>query len=84
VLKAMALGADACLIGRAFVFGLGAAGEAGVTKALEIIRDELDDAMALTGVKDISKVPGSVLNRTQSESSKRQVHAFASRARATL
>jgi L-lactate dehydrogenase (cytochrome) len=84
VLKAMALGADACLIGRAFVFGLGAAGEAGVAKALEIIWDELDAAMALTGVRDISRVPASVLIKSQPEASKRQAHAFASRARATL
>jgi len=61
VLKALALGADGCLIGRAFVYGLGAGGESGVTKALEIIRDELDVAMALTGITDVAAVPGSVL-----------------------
>jgi L-lactate dehydrogenase (cytochrome) len=53
VLKALALGADATLIGRAFVYGLGAMGEAGVTRALEIIRAELDVSMALCGVRHV-------------------------------
>lgn len=57
ILKALGLGADGCLIGRAFVYGLGAAGEMGVIKALEISRDELDTAMALTGVTDVTAVP---------------------------
>ena len=49
VLKALALGAKATYIGRAFTYGLGAMGEAGVTKALEIIHKELDVSMALCG-----------------------------------
>jgi L-lactate dehydrogenase (cytochrome) len=53
VLKALALGAHATLIGRAFAYGLGAMGEAGVTRALEIIRAELDVSMALCGVRDV-------------------------------
>ena len=61
VLKFLGLGARACFIGRAYLYGLGAYGQAGVTKALEIIRGELDIAMALTGVTDASKVPRSVL-----------------------
>jgi L-lactate dehydrogenase (cytochrome) len=61
VLKALALGARGCLIGRAFLYGLGAMGEAGVTKALDIIRNELDISMILTGTKDLSKVSGDVL-----------------------
>ena len=61
VLKMLALGARACFIGRAWVYGLGAGGEAGVTKALQLIRDELDTTMALTGVTDLSKVPPEVL-----------------------
>jgi L-lactate dehydrogenase (cytochrome) len=56
VLKAMALGAKGTYIGRAFVYGLGAAGEAGVTRAIEIIRKELDTTMALCGETDITKV----------------------------
>lgn len=54
VLKALALGADATMIGRAFVHGLGAMGGAGVTRALEVIRQEMDITMALCGERDIS------------------------------
>src|SRR6266536_2070728 len=54
--KALALGAKGTLIGRAFSFGLGAMGEAGVTTALEIIRKELDTTMALTGVRTIGEI----------------------------
>lgn len=57
LLKFLALGARACMIGRAYLYGLGAAGEQGVTKALELIRDEMDVTMALTGLTDASKVP---------------------------
>lgn len=56
VLKALALGARGCMIGKAFLYGLGAMGEAGVTKALELIRNELDVSMALTGTRDIDDV----------------------------
>jgi L-lactate dehydrogenase (cytochrome) len=61
VLKFLGMGARACFIGRSFVYGVGPYGQAGVTKALEILKDELDVAMALTGVTDASKVPRSVL-----------------------
>jgi len=61
VLRALALGARSCLIGRAYIFGLGAGGEAGVAQAIEIIRKELDVAMALTGVKSIQEIDRSVL-----------------------
>jgi L-lactate dehydrogenase (cytochrome) len=61
VLKALALGARGTLIGRAFLYGLGAMGEAGVTKCLEIIRNELDITMALCGHKDIRNVDRSIL-----------------------
>lgn len=53
VLKALAMGADATMIGRAYVHGLGAMGEAGVTQALEVIRKEMDITMALCGERDI-------------------------------
>ncbi len=56
VMKAMALGAKGTYIGRAYIYGLGAAGEAGVTRALEILRKELDTTMALCGETDIRKV----------------------------
>ena len=49
VLKAMAMGAKGTYIGRAFIYGLGAMGQAGVTKALEVIHKELDTSMALCG-----------------------------------
>ena len=61
VLKAVALGARGTYIGRAFLYGLGALGEAGVTKALEIIRNELDLTMAFCGRTDINKVDEGIL-----------------------
>ncbi|WP_347311472.1 alpha-hydroxy acid oxidase [Defluviimonas sp. SAOS-178_SWC] len=56
VLKAVALGAKGVMIGRAFVYGLGAMGEAGVTKALEVIHKELDTSMALCGETGLGHV----------------------------
>ncbi|MBW0157713.1 alpha-hydroxy acid oxidase [Sedimentimonas flavescens] len=53
VLKALALGAKGTMIGRAFVYGLGAMGEPGVTKALEVIQKELDISMALCGERNV-------------------------------
>jgi L-lactate dehydrogenase (cytochrome) len=61
VLKALALGADATMIGRAFLYGLGAMGEAGVTRALEIIRAELDVTMALCGLRDVKDASPAIL-----------------------
>ena len=61
VLKAVALGARGTMIGRAFLYGLGAMGEAGVTKALELIANELDITMAFTGHTDIRTVDRGVL-----------------------
>ena len=60
-LKAIALGADATLIGRAYVHGLGALGEAGVTRALEIVAKEMDVTMALCGRRDIRAVGRDIL-----------------------
>lgn len=56
VFKAIALGAKSTMIGRAFIYGLGAMGEQGVTKALEIIQDELDRTMGFAGETDINNV----------------------------
>lgn len=56
VLKAVALGAKGVMIGRAFVYGLGAMGEAGVTKALQVIHKELDTSMALCGETSLAGV----------------------------
>jgi L-lactate dehydrogenase (cytochrome) len=61
VLKAMALGAKGTYIGRAFVYGLGAMGQAGVTKALEVIHRELDLSMAFCGHRDIRNVDRDIL-----------------------
>jgi len=61
VVKAVALGAKGTLIGRAFVYGLGAYGEAGVAQCLQLIARELDLTMAFTGRTDIATVDRSVL-----------------------
>ena len=61
VLKAIALGAKGTYIGRAFLYGLGAMGEAGVSKALEIIHKELDLSMAFCGRTQIKQVDASIL-----------------------
>jgi L-lactate dehydrogenase (cytochrome) len=61
VLKAVALGAKGTLIGRAFLYGLGALGEAGVTRCLEIIANELDLTMAFCGHRDIRTVDRKIL-----------------------
>jgi L-lactate dehydrogenase (cytochrome) len=61
VLKAIALGARGTYIGRAFLYGLGAMGEAGVTKALEIIHKELDLTMAFCGHTQIQNVDKGIL-----------------------
>jgi L-lactate dehydrogenase (cytochrome) len=57
----MALGANATLIGRAWLYGLGAMGEAGVSSALQIMSRELQVSMALTGCNDIREVSRSIL-----------------------
>ena len=56
VLKALALGAKGTMIGRAYIHGLGAMGEAGVTTALDVIQKELDITLALIGEQDVKKV----------------------------
>jgi len=61
LLKGLALGARAGLIGKAFLYGLGALGEAGVAKVIEIIRKELDVSMALTGQTDVRRVTRDIL-----------------------
>ena len=61
VLKARALGAHGTMIGRAMAYGLGAMGEAGVTRALQIIHKELDITMAFCGRTQIDQVDSSIL-----------------------
>jgi L-lactate dehydrogenase (cytochrome) len=63
VLKALALGARGCLIGKSFLYGLAALGGEGVALALEIIRKELEISMALCGVTDASAVGPRVVVR---------------------
>ena len=61
VLKALALGAKGCLIGKAFLYALAARGEAGVTLALDILRQELAVSLALTGANDVRNVTRDIL-----------------------
>ena len=61
VLKAVAMGAKGVYIGRSYIYGLGAMGEAGVSKALEIIHKEMDITMALCGKTRIESVDKSIL-----------------------
>jgi L-lactate dehydrogenase (cytochrome) len=61
IMRALALGARGCLSGRAFIYGLGAGGQAGVARAIEIMKNELDVSMALTGVTGIDKIDRSVI-----------------------
>jgi len=61
VLKALACGARACLIGKTFLYALAAGGEAGVRCALELLRRELEVSMALTGVTDVQRVDRTIL-----------------------
>jgi len=61
VLRALALGARGTMIGKAFAWGLGAMGEAGVAKTLEIIQKELDVSMALCGLRDVKDASPAIL-----------------------
>jgi L-lactate dehydrogenase (cytochrome) len=63
VLKALGLGARACLLGRAALYGLAAYGEKGVTAVLELLQQELDAGMLLTGVDDVTRLPPDVVLR---------------------
>jgi L-lactate dehydrogenase (cytochrome) len=56
VMRALALGARSCMSGRAYIYGLGAGGQAGVARAIEIIRNELDITMALAGINSIAEI----------------------------
>lgn len=56
IVKALALGADACGVGRAYLFGLGAAGERGVDTALSMLRTEMERSMALAGVRTVEEI----------------------------
>jgi L-lactate dehydrogenase (cytochrome) len=61
VMRALALGAKSCMIGRAYAYGLGAAGEAGVAKAISVIAKELETTMGLCGVNTIAEIDDQVI-----------------------
>ena len=61
VLKALSMGAKGTYIGRAYIYGLGAMGEAGVTKSLEVIQKELETTMGLCGVTSVDSLSRSNL-----------------------
>jgi len=67
VLKAIALGAKGTMIGRAFLYGLGALGPEGVSRCLEVISNELDLTMAFCGLKDINQVDNRIIWTKQQE-----------------
>jgi hypothetical protein len=61
LMRAIARGARACLSGRAYLYGLGAGGQAGVARAIEILRNELDVSMALTGITSVADIDRRVI-----------------------
>lgn len=61
VMRALALGAKSCMIGRAYAYGLGAGGQAGVAKAIDVIAKELNTTMGLCGVNTIAEIDDHVL-----------------------
>ena len=61
IARALALGAHACMSGRAYIYGLGAGGQAGVARAIEIMRNELDVTMALMGVTTVDEIDRRVI-----------------------
>jgi isopentenyl diphosphate isomerase/L-lactate dehydrogenase-like FMN-dependent dehydrogenase len=65
VVKALALGAAACLIGRPHLWGLAIAGESGVARVLDILRREIDRVMGLMGVRHLAELgPDSLFHRS--------------------
>jgi L-lactate dehydrogenase (cytochrome) len=67
IMRALALGARSCIVGRPYIYGLGAGGQAGVAHAIEILRNELDVTMALCGVKSTAEINREVLANTESQ-----------------
>ncbi|MBS0431159.1 MAG: alpha-hydroxy-acid oxidizing protein [Proteobacteria bacterium] len=68
ILKALALGARGCLIGKAFLYALAAQGESGVRTALQILHDELEVSMALTGQADLRRIGPGILRNPNARS----------------
>jgi L-lactate dehydrogenase (cytochrome) len=67
IMRALALGARACIIGRSYIYGLGAGGEAGVARAIEILGKEFDVTMALCGVKSAAEIDRDVIAETETQ-----------------
>jgi L-lactate dehydrogenase (cytochrome) len=61
IMRALALGARSCMIGRSYIYGLGAYGEAGVAKAIELLGKELDVTMALCGLNKVQDIDRRVI-----------------------
>ena len=72
IIRALALGAKSCMIGRAYAWGLGAGGKAGVHRAIEILQKELDVTMALTGKNSIAEIGPDVLVGYEADAEKAQ------------
>jgi L-lactate dehydrogenase (cytochrome) len=67
MMRALALGARSCIVGRSYIYGLGAGGQAGVAHAIEILRKEFDVTMALCGVKSVTEIDRDVLAETETQ-----------------
>jgi len=67
IMRALALGARSCIVGRSYIYGLGAGGQAGVAHAIEILRKEFDVTMALCGVKSTAEISREMLADTESQ-----------------
>jgi L-lactate dehydrogenase (cytochrome) len=67
MMRALALGARSCIVGRSYIYGLGAGGQAGVAHTIEILRKELDVTMALCGVSSIAAINRDVLAETETQ-----------------
>jgi L-lactate dehydrogenase (cytochrome) len=63
MMRALALGADSCLVGRPYIYGLGAYGEEGVLTAINCLKNELLTTMALTGVNRIDEIGPQIISQ---------------------
>ena len=67
MMRALALGARSCIVGRSYIYGLGDGGQAGVARAIEILKKELDVTMALCGVSKVADSTRDVLAETETQ-----------------
>src|SRR5712672_2753206 len=67
MMRALALGARSCIVGRSYIYGLGAGGQAGVANAIEILRKEFDVTMALCGVKNTAEINREMLADSETQ-----------------